>query len=367
MKKAKIFVYAICKNEEAFIDRWMDSVSEADGVVVVDTGSTDDTVAKLQARGAIVYEETFEPWRFDSARNAALSHVPEDVDICVSNDIDEVFVPGWRQLLEQAWDETCTRARYWFVWERGSDNTPEKKFGMEKVHKRHNYKWVHPVHEVLEYNGTQPEKTIFIDEILLIHKPDPHKSRAQYLPLLELSSKENPSDDRAKFWLGREYIFNQRFEEGIKTLQEHLLLPTALWKEERSASMRFISRGYRELKDDYNAYIWLMRAVAECDSIREPWLELAQFAYDVGNWSLLYWAAKKGLLVQNSTNSYLVEPRAWGFLLDDYAGIGAFRLGFLEDACEHAKVAHKMAPNDMRLKNNLQIVQQILDGSKEDE
>ena len=36
MGKYKVCVYAICKNEEQFADRWMDSMSEADHVVVPD-------------------------------------------------------------------------------------------------------------------------------------------------------------------------------------------------------------------------------------------------------------------------------------------------------------------------------------------
>ena len=60
-KPLKIVVYAICKDEEQFVDRWMDSMSEADRVVVLDTGSTDDTVARLEARGAAVTVETIVP------------------------------------------------------------------------------------------------------------------------------------------------------------------------------------------------------------------------------------------------------------------------------------------------------------------
>ena len=48
----KICVYAIAKNEEQFVDRWMDSMREADWVCVLDTGSTDRTVEKLADRGA---------------------------------------------------------------------------------------------------------------------------------------------------------------------------------------------------------------------------------------------------------------------------------------------------------------------------
>ena len=46
----KICVYAIAKNEEQFVDRWMDSMREADWVCVLDTGSTDRTVEKLADR-----------------------------------------------------------------------------------------------------------------------------------------------------------------------------------------------------------------------------------------------------------------------------------------------------------------------------
>ena len=65
----KICVYAIAKNEEQFVDRWMDSMREADWVCVLDTGSTDRTVEKLADRGAIVRQEIISPWRFDAARN----------------------------------------------------------------------------------------------------------------------------------------------------------------------------------------------------------------------------------------------------------------------------------------------------------
>lgn len=56
MNKYKICVYTICKNEEQFVDRWMDSMSEADMIVVTDTGSTDRTVEKLKERGAVVHQ-----------------------------------------------------------------------------------------------------------------------------------------------------------------------------------------------------------------------------------------------------------------------------------------------------------------------
>ena len=43
----KIIVYAICRNEEKFIERWYESMKEADEIYVLDTGSTDNTVKLL--------------------------------------------------------------------------------------------------------------------------------------------------------------------------------------------------------------------------------------------------------------------------------------------------------------------------------
>ena len=79
----KIVVYAICKNEAQFVERWVESMSEADEIVVLDTGSEDDTIQRLKEKGVKVVIELIVPWRFDKARNRSLELVPEDADICV--------------------------------------------------------------------------------------------------------------------------------------------------------------------------------------------------------------------------------------------------------------------------------------------
>ena len=61
----KICVYAITKNEEQFVERWYNSMKEADSIVVLDTGSTDNTVAKLRELGATVDVKIINPWKFE--------------------------------------------------------------------------------------------------------------------------------------------------------------------------------------------------------------------------------------------------------------------------------------------------------------
>ena len=57
MKKYKVCVYAICKNEEKFVDRWFNSMKEADEIYVLDTGSIDNTVNLLNKNGVHVMQK----------------------------------------------------------------------------------------------------------------------------------------------------------------------------------------------------------------------------------------------------------------------------------------------------------------------
>ena len=89
----KICVYAICKNEKEWINRWIDNMSEADYIVVLDTGSTDGSYEMLKEDSRItrVEQKIINPRRFDVARNESMKLVPEDTDIFVCTDFDEVF------------------------------------------------------------------------------------------------------------------------------------------------------------------------------------------------------------------------------------------------------------------------------------
>ena len=94
MKKYKICVYAICKNEGKFIERWYNSIKDADYICVLDTGSVDNTVDLLEKFKINYKIKKIDPWRFDSARNESLKLIPDDADICISLDIDIEYIEG---------------------------------------------------------------------------------------------------------------------------------------------------------------------------------------------------------------------------------------------------------------------------------
>ena len=354
MKKYKICVYAISKNEEKFVDRWMDSVSEADEVFVLDTGSTDETVEKLKKRGASVKIKEIKPWRFDEARNESLKMVPLDTDICVCIDLDEVIEKGWREILEQIWNRNVNRLRYNYNWSFDKYGNPAVNFYIEKIHSRNNYKWTHPVHEILLYVG-ENEKFITTDEITVNHYPDATKSRSNYLELLELSVKENPDDDRNVHYLGREYMFHQKWNEAIDTLIRHLNLKNATWKDERCASMRFISRCYINLKRYDEAKMWLDKAINEAPYLRDPYIERAILEYRLENWENVEKYCLEALKIKTHTKTYINEVFSFDYTVYDLLALSYYYKGNNKLAIEYVNKALEMNPDDERLKKNKQI------------
>lgn len=360
MQKLKIAIYTVCLNEEKFAQRFMDCIkNEADGIFVTDTGSTDKTIEILEANGAIVNRIKMIPWRFDIPRNISLSFVPFDFDICVCIDLDEVLTPGWADAIRKAWTPETTRLRYQYVWNTLPDGRPGTTFWYDKITTRKGYRWVKPVHEVLN-NYDIKEVQTYCNDFTLTHLPDSTKSRGSYLPLLEMGCRDEPEDDRNSHYLGREYMYYKQYDKAIAELKRHLALPKATWDAERCASMRFISRSYLALGDTKQAEIWGLKACAEAIGEREPWLDLGKTYYQLQNWHGLYFAMKRMLQITEKPMSYICEPAAWYSVPYDYCAIAAYNLKLTEESLVLAKKALEFEPTDPRLLKNVKLIEDEL-------
>lgn len=341
----KIAVYAISKNEEQFVKQFCESAKDADYILIADTGSTDNTISEANKYGATAVDIRIVPWRFDKARDAALALLPNDIDVCISLDLDEVLEPGWREEIERVWQPDTTRLRYKFDWSNGI------VFFSEKIHARKGYFWHHPCHEYIKPDPRTKEVWAHTDMLLVSHHPDPTKSRGQYLDLLEMSIKEDPRCPRNAFYYARELTFYNRHEEAIVELNRYLAMPEAVWANERAFALRLLGKSYDALGQD--GMPWYRRAVAEDPTVRETWCDLAMACHNRRLWEECYGAAKSALRITDRSLVYTIDASNWEAKPYDLAALSAYHLGLKEEAIKYGQAAVDLEPTNERLIKNL--------------
>lgn len=343
----KVAVYTIALNERQFVQKWYDSAKDADYLLIADTGSSDGTKELAESLGIHVIDVSVKPWRFDDARNASLAALPSDIDYCISLDMDEELQPGWKLALEKAYDNGWNRPRYNYTWSWNDDGTPGLQYGGDKIHTRKNYRWKFPVHEVLTVYGEQ-EIQGWID-LEIHHHADNSKPRSQYLPLLKMSVQEDPHNDRNAHYYARELYFYKMFSQAADEFRRHLALPSATWKPERAASMRYLAKC-----EPLNAEHWLRLAINEAPDRREAYVELATLYYKNKEWKLCKEIAERAILITEKPLEYLVEGFAWGSMPYELAAFAAYNLGDFVRAYELSEMAYQTNINDSRLKSELE-------------
>jgi len=148
-------------------------------------------------------------------------------------------------------------------------------------------------------------------------------------------------------------MYNRQWTDAIHHFKIHIELPTAKWKEERAASYRHMSHCLRQLGKAKEAYDAAICSTLEWNATREPWMEVARSAYALKDWQSCYWAAMKTLEIPTVSTTYVSEPASWGWEPYDLAALAAFNLGLYNQAVKYGTDAVNKAPNDARLKKNL--------------
>ena len=360
----KVAVVSIMKNEAAHVERWAKSCEDATYRYLLDTGSTDDSVALAEKCGVTVLHGKIDPWRFDRARNHLLDLLPDDVDWIINLDVDEVLGDDWYEQLERVPnDGSVNRPRYLYTWNweqfvmDGQDvdiagtiarGKPGLQYQGDKITRRFTHRWKGACHEV---NITEPGNQELQAQcgLRIYHFADNTKSRGGYLDLLVLDVEEDPTNARNTYYLGREFMYRGMTDKSIAMLKHHLSLETAWWKPERGYACRYIARQV----PDHEKHEWLMKAVGEYSSGRECWIDLAQWAHDRALWQDCYHAASKAVAITSRGDLYLTEAQAWGWKPHDLMALAAHRLGYHDIAIQQGAVALEHAPEDKRLRDNL--------------
>lgn len=353
----KICVYAICKNEMKFVNRWLDSLSkESDYIVLLDTGSTDGTYEYLMndSRVTRVEQKIINPWRFDVARNESMKLIPQDTDICVVSDLDQTFRAGWGDELRKLFNEGYQEV-YGDIIDYTDENEEIKRFLSKNVHPYSSeWVWERPIHEGLIYKGEKEINTIVSDSFVIEHHPDYSKSRGSYLDLLEKEYKENYKDPMCAIYYGCELCFNDRLQEGqqvfLKAFEE---CDFSSCPEIGYQIALNIADGYKEEGDIEKALHWAYEAYNFGIITRRIHMATATYLFDLKLYDECINYIEAALNLTYNARGWIESSFYWENGCYDLLSLALYEKREYLKAAGAALMYLETYPNDERVKNNL--------------
>jgi hypothetical protein len=242
--------YTICKNEIKKVEQWLYYTKDFDHRVILDTGSTDGTYEALaKVPGIILQQYHCDPdeWRYDVARRINLSMVPEDVDWCLSPDMDEYYsinVLDRIAALESQYPKMTIIgcARLDIYSDKVFVGKPDS-IGTNKVHRRHLYTWAQPIYEHLSYCGPDQELEVYDHELFLIHDQDITKPRNVWYPTqMKKEFDRNPRNNWNNWFLANHYFREQDLEGFVGVAVSYLTLGDSVEPEKATVLLRSLGQ-----------------------------------------------------------------------------------------------------------------------------
>lgn len=220
----------IVKNEQAVLARCLGSVKDlVDEIVIVDTGSTDETI-KIAKR--YTNKVDFFAWRddFSAARNYAFSLAAGDYLLWL--DADDIVpateaekFPALRALLERDAPDVVV-----CPYESG-----DLRYERERFLKRSaRFVWEGRVHECIAMRGK-----IMRCGLTVLHLSTGRKDLSRNLAIYRKWAREEPLSGRDLFYYGRELYYHGEYEEAEKQLT--LMLKGAGWYVNKIEACKVLS------------------------------------------------------------------------------------------------------------------------------
>ena len=318
-----MFTLSLCmivKNEEEVIDRCLQAVYLlVDEIIIVDTGSTDDTVSYCSKYTDKVFSFFWDN-DFAEARNFSFSKATCDYILWL--DADDVIDP--EQL--QAMLELKSRLRddvYFLQYDYAQDEYGQSICTLYReriVRNDDTFRWKYPVHEVID--NTQGRNSSY-EQIVIRHARTHRGATAdcgRNLAILQkaITKERYSTDPRIWFYLGRELQDNQQFERAITVFQTFLAMPDGWVEEKIMATFRiaqaYVLLGEADRNNLNNAKKYAHSAIAMDQDWAEPYFVLGEVAFlnndldEAISWFKQCFRPYPQVLSPISREAYLLQP-----------------------------------------------------------
>lgn len=133
-------------------------------------------------------------------------------------------------------------------------------------------------------------------------------------------------------------------------------MPSSTWKDERSASMRYISRCYKALNNIPQAKIWLEKSINETPYLKEPYAEYGILEYELNNYDDAIIYLSKAQKITKKYKTYMNEEFCNDSTIDDILSVCYYNIKDYKNSIYHVIKAIKLDNKSERLKENMKII-----------
>lgn len=220
----KISLCMITKDEEKLLPRCLESVKDhVDEIIVVDTGSTDQTCPIALSYGAKVYHI---PWKqnFAEARNFGIDRAKGNWILYLDADETLEKGEGLRKMSEEADDEITGYLLQIHNYSDEERTKIERSFSMRLFRNQPGMRFQGALHEYLPVQGVQVGQT----NIIVHHDGyipsvwDAKGKSSRNLAILQEEVKESPNDPFILYNLGCEYARLGQLQSAISVYSQAL-------------------------------------------------------------------------------------------------------------------------------------------------
>lgn len=253
----EISLCMIVKNEEDVIGRCLECVKDVvDEIIIVDTGSTDDTIKIANQYTNKIYHFNWVD-DFSKARNYSFSKATKDYIMWLDADdiILEKDLLQFKQLkntLDTSVD--IVMMKYNVAFDENAN--PTLTYYRERLLSRaKNYCWVSPIHEVITPSGN-----IVYSDIAISHKKSHANDKSRNLRIFNKMITDGVKlDSRQQFYYARELYYHGQYEKAIEAFNVFLNSKQG-WSENCISACIDLSNCYTKINNEDSALLSLFKS-----------------------------------------------------------------------------------------------------------
>lgn len=349
----------IVKNEQSVLKRCLESAKGLfDEIVIVDTGSTDQT--KQIAKKYTDYVYNFE-WvdDFSKARNFAFSKATGsyvmwlDADDILSTNFQTNFIKLKAQI--EATQPDVVMMKYNVGFDH-NDNVNFCYYRERIIKNNKKLLWQDPIHEVIV-----PQGKIMYSELAVEHRPLKHKSKGDrnlkiYEKLLEKGTIFSP---RQQFYYSRELMYNNKIDEAIINLELFLNMKDA-WIENKVSACLDLCHCHMKQKKWLKAKQSLLKSLEFTQPRAQICCELGDLFVQDGDYNLAkFWYNLALSDKENAESGAFVETQFYTTYPLLMLCVCCYKLGDIDGSETYNTLAGQHDPNNVYYLNNVEFFKKL--------